>query len=343
MFKLRFGMVFIAVFLSVVDLVDAGQNHRKEYLGHAGDHAPIGIMGDHIHKQGEMMVSYRYMKMHMKDMLLGDKKKNLSDLPSNYSMYADEMQMDMHMLGLMWAPSDAYTVMVMANGLANDMDMTMRGMMGNTSMSDDSYGLSDVSVAVLMPFMKDQDHLDGVLSLGLSIPTGKTDIKRSTMMGQTTYAGYPMQIGSGSFDFLPKITVKKAYDRWFLGSQLSGGIPLGDNTSGYRVGASVLASAWASYALNPHLSSSLRVSYDSQASLQEKRSWSNATNNPLQAPFKGGYRMWRLALGLNTMMSEGVLAGYRMGVEYELPLSQYVVHYQMKESSRMTLGFQKTF
>ena len=28
-------------------------------------HAPIGVMGDHLHKQGEIMVSYRYMQMEM--------------------------------------------------------------------------------------------------------------------------------------------------------------------------------------------------------------------------------------------------------------------------------------
>ena len=31
-------------------------------------HAPIGIMGDHIHKKGEVMFSYRYMRMEMSDL-----------------------------------------------------------------------------------------------------------------------------------------------------------------------------------------------------------------------------------------------------------------------------------
>ena len=28
-------------------------------------HAPIGVMGDHTHEQGEVMLSYRYMRMGM--------------------------------------------------------------------------------------------------------------------------------------------------------------------------------------------------------------------------------------------------------------------------------------
>jgi len=30
-------------------------------------HAPITVMGDHIHKTGEVMFSYRYMHMSMRD------------------------------------------------------------------------------------------------------------------------------------------------------------------------------------------------------------------------------------------------------------------------------------
>lgn len=31
----------------------------------ADDHAPIGVMGDHMHKKGEWMLGYRYMHMEM--------------------------------------------------------------------------------------------------------------------------------------------------------------------------------------------------------------------------------------------------------------------------------------
>lgn len=34
-------------------------------------HAPIGIMGDHLHGAGEFMVSYRFMQTNMEDNLQG--------------------------------------------------------------------------------------------------------------------------------------------------------------------------------------------------------------------------------------------------------------------------------
>ena len=37
----------------------------------ASSHAPVGVMGDHHHKVGEWMLSYRYMAMEMEGNLDG--------------------------------------------------------------------------------------------------------------------------------------------------------------------------------------------------------------------------------------------------------------------------------
>jgi len=37
----------------------------------ADSHAPIGVMGDHRHKAGEFMLSYRYMNMQMNENFIG--------------------------------------------------------------------------------------------------------------------------------------------------------------------------------------------------------------------------------------------------------------------------------
>ena len=44
-------------------MVCASQSHATRPDGHA----PIGVMGDHFHKQGEWMFSYCYMHMRMED------------------------------------------------------------------------------------------------------------------------------------------------------------------------------------------------------------------------------------------------------------------------------------
>jgi hypothetical protein len=38
---------------------------QVKHAPRANAHAPIGVMGDHRHHQGELMFSYRYMRMWM--------------------------------------------------------------------------------------------------------------------------------------------------------------------------------------------------------------------------------------------------------------------------------------
>ncbi|MEQ8937882.1 MAG: hypothetical protein RLT30_04205, partial [Gammaproteobacteria bacterium] len=52
----------------------AGVNVNKDGLSPvmADSHAPIGVMGDHMHSKGEWMLSYRYMYMEMAGNRIGE-------------------------------------------------------------------------------------------------------------------------------------------------------------------------------------------------------------------------------------------------------------------------------
>ena len=50
---------------------------KADELSLADSHAPISVMGDHIHKKGEFMFSYRFNHMVMRKMMNGTKKLNL--------------------------------------------------------------------------------------------------------------------------------------------------------------------------------------------------------------------------------------------------------------------------
>ena len=93
-----------------------------------GSKAPIGVMGDHMHKEGEWMFSYRLMYMNMEDARSGTDNLSAQDVfDMGYSMSPAEMQMEMHMLGTMYAPSDDVTLMLMANYVRKDMEMVTSG------------------------------------------------------------------------------------------------------------------------------------------------------------------------------------------------------------------------
>ena len=86
-------------------------------------HAPIMVMGDHMHQAGEYMFSLRQMNMRMTGNISGTNK--LSDaqvlgqpndnamMPANLRVVPQKMDMAMTMLGAMYAPNDTITLLAM--------------------------------------------------------------------------------------------------------------------------------------------------------------------------------------------------------------------------------------
>ena len=151
--------------------------------GFADRHAPIGVMGDHRHDAGEWMVSYRYMDMEMQGLKQGDDsigRQAVASLPG-VRVVPREMRMEMHMFGVMYAPSDRVTLMAMANYVEKDMDLvTYQGMSGTEELGDfstSSRGWGDSSITALIGLL-DSVSQNVHLNLGLNLPTGgikKTD------------------------------------------------------------------------------------------------------------------------------------------------------------------------
>ena len=79
-------------------------------------HGPVGVMGDHYHKAGEIMLSYRFMLMSMRDNLNGktiispetivtssqNKFSNLPMMPATLRVTPTKMNMQMHMFCLLY-------------------------------------------------------------------------------------------------------------------------------------------------------------------------------------------------------------------------------------------------
>ncbi|MDX1440649.1 MAG: hypothetical protein R3284_12175, partial [Rubricoccaceae bacterium] len=88
-------------------------------------HAPIGVMGDHTHEGGEFMISYRFMHMAMAGSRDGTTVLDDADIvdPNGYDFLITptEMPMQMHMLGLMYAPTDDLTLMAMVPAVSSSM------------------------------------------------------------------------------------------------------------------------------------------------------------------------------------------------------------------------------
>jgi len=202
---------------------------------YADDHAPIGVMADHAHKKGEIMFSFRAMHMEMQGNQIGtdsvDADTIATTVPNRFAgmpmqpptlrIVPTEMRTDMYMLGMMYAPSDAVTLMVMGNYIEKEMDhITFRGGMGTDRLgtfTTNPKGIGDTKVAALFPLMgipdATQDTRDELtLKAGVSIPTGSTSQTDEilTPMGgtPTVRVPYMMQTGTGTWDLEPALTYK---------------------------------------------------------------------------------------------------------------------------------------
>ena len=94
----------------------AGDPWREAWRGRPDSHAPIGVMGDHMHEAGHWMLSYRYMRMRMKGNRDGNHDLSIDEvfaLPVNYAAVPTDMDMEMHMFGVMYAPTDWLTAVLL--------------------------------------------------------------------------------------------------------------------------------------------------------------------------------------------------------------------------------------
>lgn len=328
-----------AVILMATTALWSQEETIEKWTGNRPDgHAPISVMGDHTHGKGEVMFSYRYMYMNMEDLNEGSENTDFSNALSQYMVTPTKMPMQMHMLGMMYAPSDNVTLMVMANYLQSEMDhVTRMGMNFTTETS----GFGDVKVAALYKFFnKKQQQLHA--QIGVSIPTGSIDEEDVTPASSPNEVilPYPMQIGSGTFDGELALTYLKQCTNWSFGSQLRTTLRFGKNDNDYRLGNEYSLNNWTAYKATDWLSFSGRLEFGAI----DKIEGANSALNPMMVitadTANSGMTYANAGLGFNLYAFKGSLKNLRFGFEAALPLFQNMNGIQLRNKETITLGLQ---
>lgn len=325
----------------------------------ANDHAPIGVMGDHLHGKGEWMVSYRFMRMHMEDNRDGTDSLSPEEIVTNFAnpfagpatlrVVPTEMTTNMHMLGAMYAPTDNVTLMAMANYIDREMDhITFQGMAGTTRLGNfttEANGLGDTRLSALIRLYKDDKH-NLHLNTGLSLPTGSIDEEDDVLTPMNTRQRlrmpYAMQLGSGTFDALPGITYYGTQGRYGWGTQYMGTFRLGRNSEDYSLGDKHQLTAWGSYAFTLAISLSGRITAETESQIDGTDSQITAPVQTANPDNYGGERV-SASLGLNTVVRDGMLKGHRFAIEATIPVYQDLNGPQMERDHMITFGWQKAF
>ncbi|MEL6612460.1 MAG: transporter [Bacteroidota bacterium] len=323
---------------------------QTPWTSHRPDgHAPIGVMGDHTHSAGEFMVSYRFMAMAMAGNR--DGTESLSDAEvvapdgANFLIAPTEMPMQMHMLGLMYAPTDRITLMAMVPLVTMSMDHVTR--MGGT-FTTEAGGLGDLGLAALVVLARpERQRLHA--NLGVRLPTGsieEQDVTPASAPNETTLP-YPMQTGSGTFDLQPGLTYLGQTDRLSWGAQAMGTIRLGENSSDYRFGNVLDVTAWGGVNATDWLGGSLRLAAStwgdvSGANPAYAMGVTNRMVPTVFADLRAGTR-FDLGLGANVLVPSGPLHHLRLAAEFELPVYQSLDGPQLETDWTLTLGAQYAF
>lgn len=307
-----------------------------------GTHGPIGVMGDHTHRAGEWMLSYRYMFMHMDGHRAGTRRLSSQDVYARgFGSAATEMDMEMHMLGMMYAPSDRLTLMAMANYVRKDMTMKMNPhmmgggghMMHGGSHSHSSEGIGDVTLTALLNVYQREAH-SVHLNLGVALPTAKVDVKDAGV-----YQPYGMQLGSGTWDALFGLTYLGHSGDWSWGAQATARVGLeSENSSGFSYGDSANATAWLSRAITPSLSVSARLSYLYQDAVDGH--YDGPHNHSAPPHFQANYGGHVVEAGVGASVT---LRGHRLAAEVLVPVYQDANGVGMNREFSVVLGWQMAF
>ena len=349
----------IILLCTVVAVLATYQTIAQETMARPDSHAPIGVMGDHTHKKGEFMFSYRFMTMQMEDNRVGTDDISAEEIvttvpniffgttgqPPTLRVVPLEMTMNMHMIGAMYAPSDKLTLMAMGMYLTSSMDhVTYQGGMGNTVLGNfttESSGIGDTKITALYQ-LTDALHAN----LGISIPTGSIEEEDQVLtpmnMQPTLRLPYPMQIGSGTWDLLPALTYVKRLDKIGYGAQLASVIRLGENDNDFAYGNKVDFTMWGSYLLTNWLSGSVRALYSNLGEVDGADPEIVAPVQTANPDFLGGTRIDAL-IGLNAIGQTGFVKNQRLALEYGLPVLQDLNGPQLKTTSTFTIGWQYAF
>jgi len=320
-------------------------------------HAPIGVMGDHVHKKGEIMLSYRFMHMDMQGNRNGtssllpetivttaaNRFANPPMQPPTLRVVPTEMSMNMHMLGVMYAPSDRITLMGMLNFLEKDMDhITYMGPMGSTVLggfTTETSGVGDVSVSALIKVL-DNGRNQWHITAGISLPTGDIEEVGTILTPMNTQPSprlpYPMQLGSGTIDPILGLTVSGRADKWGWGGQWRSVFRLGENDENYTLGDEHRITGWTSYLLHPTLSLSGRLEYYDRGNIDGIDPLILA---PVQTADPDRQRIQRVDVGLGANF---LLPGrrHRIALEISAPIVQDLDGPQLETDWNITLGWQ---
>ena len=286
-------------------------------------YAPSSIMGDHLHPKGGFMISFQYMNMVMGGNLEGNDNISDEDIYQRFMVAPQDMIMQMSMIGIMYAPSDKITLMLMQNFAKKTMDLTARmtmpgGMPMLRDFTTSSDGLGDLKLGLLYGLLNGEKMAIHINTL-VNVPVGDIKNRGATPMMADVKLPYTMQLGTGTIDFTFGGTIKGSGNKFSWGLQQLNTIRTGTNDASYRFGNIHQLHSWLGYGISSKISTSIRLSGSSEGQIKEEDPELNPMMVTTANTANYGGELVRGAIGFNFLLAKDKLV---LGAEVGMPLFQ---------------------
>jgi hypothetical protein len=278
----------------------------------------LNVIGGHTHPAGQIMFGYEFMFMDMSGHLSGTHDVSESEILKQFDSSSTGMTVEEHMLEAMYAPTDNLTLMAMLPIKHIEMDMVLGD---GFRFTEHSEGVGDLQVMALYTVLGSVSKGSRLLiNAGVSFPTGSID-EKNTIMGLGTFQlEYPMQLGSGTYDFRPGLTYLGESNKWAWGAQLLNTLRFGRNENGYRLGNEYVLMGWVGYAVTDWFAPSLRINGRLWGNVHGADPQIDPTFDAEGDSHRQGGRRVDLLFGTNFYVPTGALKGTRVNIEAGLPI-----------------------
>ncbi|MCX6182962.1 MAG: transporter [Bacteroidetes bacterium] len=313
---------------------------------------PAGVMISHVHRKGEWMLSYRLMNSATDGLLSGSSAIAANSVFTNYLMLPSSAQMNMHMFMAMYGVSNKLTLMTMFNYnsmsmemaiFSNDAEHNHSSVAGKNNVMQTA-GFGDVKVQALYDVLNSNKQ-QLVFSLGASLPSGNISLQGNSndLVYTNSRLPYSMQMGSGTVDALTGISYMYHNRKIATGAQSTAVFRTYNNSVGYHLGNEYSLQAWMAYKYLNFLSTSVRAEYSVVNKISGKDASLYVYNEPSANPDNYGGQKLTLYLGSTWQIGSGIFKNNQLGVEYGLPVYQYVQGIQPRVSSFLYASWAFTF
>ena len=220
------------------------------------------------------------------------------------------------------------------------MDLTMDHVTrSGASFTTEARHTGDIKLGGMVKLFDDH-HSRVHLNVGLSLDTGSIDQRGNLPIGMNLRLPYPMQTGTGTWDFMPGITYLGQKEQFSWGGQLRASLPTSDrNSNGYAVGDRFAAIFWGAMLLGRSTSLSFSLAGQDWDNYQGADEALNPYLVPTANPNLRAGTRWDAGIGINYKLPQG----HRLALDWQIPIQQDLDGPQLETDWQFTLGWQYSF